>query len=273
MPRPWAAIFAAAVGLAAAPPEAGAAPAWCHVVRRGEHLTRIARQAGTTAARLRQLNAIGRDGSVRPGDVLALPVVERLAMGRLVSTARPIPARPGHRARENAGADADGLSRISTRAAIVRFVRAGLLVRVPEMTLGFKVVAVPAWRRVTRPWSRLFLDQLGTAVRALFGGRLRVTDLTRTEAVQLALGEHNANAASARGPLASTHLTGAAIDLSKIEHSDAEIAWLRVVLRRLSTQGLVDAIEEFTQPHFHVLVRRAYARYGARLRAAAAIGC
>ena len=35
----------------------------------------------------------------------------------------------------------------------------------------------------------------------------------------------------------------------------------------------IDAIEEFAQPHFHVLVRRAYASYGARLRAPAAIGC
>jgi hypothetical protein len=88
----------------------------------------------------------------------------------------------------------------------------------------------------------------------------------------MALGEWNGNAAPARGPSASTHLTGAAVDLSKVEHSDVELAWLRLVLSRLAARGIVSAIEEFVQPHFHVVVFRAYARYGARLRAPAAIG-
>jgi hypothetical protein len=132
---------------------------------------------------------------------------------------------------------------------------------------------VEGWRRVARPWTRLFLRQLGAAMSALFDARLRVTDLTRTEAVQLDLGRWNGNAAPARGPGASTHLTGAAVDLSKIEHTDVQIAWLRIVLRRLTERAVIDAIEEFAQPHFHVLVRRAYAPYGARLRASAAIGC
>jgi murein DD-endopeptidase MepM/ murein hydrolase activator NlpD len=270
--RAWAAGLAAAslVGLAV---PAEAAPAWCHVVRHGESLGRIARQAGTSAARLRQLNGLDRGALIRSGDVLALPLIAGLATGRLVSSAAAIPARRGHRARENAGADADRLSRIPSRAILARFVRAGLLVPVPPVGPGFKVVDVEGWRRVARPWTRLFLYRLGAAMNALFGGRLRVTDITRTEAVQLALGQWNANAAPARGPGASTHLTGAAVDLSKVEHTDVEIAWLRVVLRRLTERALVDAIEEFAQPHFHVLVRRAYAPYGARLRTPAAIGC
>jgi LysM repeat protein len=270
--RVWAALLAAAtvVGSAAT---AEAALAWCHVIVRGESLTRIARQAGTSVARLRQLNSLGRGAPVRPGDVLALPASARLATGQLVSSAAPIPAQRGHRGRENAEADADRLSRIPSRSVLGRFVGAGLLVRVPPAGPGFRVVDVDGWRRVARPWTRLFLRQLGAATSALFGGSLRVTDLTRTEAVQLALGKWNGNAAPARGPGASTHLTGAAVDLSKVEHTDVEIAWLRVVLRRLTERGLVDAIEEFAQPHFHVLVRRAYAPYGARLRAPAAIGC
>jgi hypothetical protein len=174
--------------------------------------------------------------------------------------------------RENARADADGLSRLRTRAALDRFVRAGLLVPLPEEARGFRVVGVPGWRRVARPWTRRFVQQLGDALYALFGSRLRVTDLARTEAVQKALGEWNGNAAPARGAVASTHLTGASVDLSKIEHSDVEIAWLRLVLGRLTARGLVSAIEEFAQPHFHVMVFRAYVRHGVRLRAPAAIG-
>jgi hypothetical protein len=198
--------------------------------------------------------------------------VERLRNGSLAPFAAPIPAGRGHLLRENARADADGLSRLRTRAALDRFVRAGLLVPVLEVTRGFRVVGVPRWRRVARPWTRLFLYQLGQAVHALFGGRLRVRDLTRTEAVQAALGAWNGNAAPARGAVASTHLTGASVDLSKVEHSDVEIAWLRLVLDRLTERGLVSAIEEFAQPHFHVMVFRAYARHGSRLRSPLALG-
>lgn len=79
-------------------------------------------------------------------------------------------------------------------------------------------------------------------------------------------------APSVRGAVASTHLTGASVDLSKVEHSDVELAWLRLVLRRLTARGLVSAIEEFAQPHFHVMVFRAYVRHGVRLRTPAAIG-
>jgi hypothetical protein len=270
--RAWATGLAAAAALLGPAPVAEAALAWCHVVGRGESLTRSARHAGTSVARLRHLNGLDR-APVRPGDILALPGGARLASRQPVAIARPIPAHWGHRARENAEANADRLSRISSRAVLGRFARAGLLVPVPPAGRGYRVVDVDEWRRVARPWTRVFVRQLGAAMDALFDARLRVTDLTRTQAVQLALGKWNGNAAPATGPAASTHLTGAAVDLSKVEHTDVEIAWLRLVLRRLTERALIDAIEEFAQPHFHVLVRRAYASYGARLRAPAAIGC
>lgn len=273
--RAWAIGLGAAAGLAVpvSPAEAAVGtPVWCHVVRRGESVATVARRAGTSLARLRKLNALDRAAPVRPGDVLVLPAVERLRRGGLGSFAAPLPASPRHLVRENTRADADGLSRLRTRASLDRFVRAGLLVQLPEEARGFRVVGVPSWRRVARPWTRRFVQQLGEALHALFGNRLRVTDLTRTEAVQEALGEWNGNAAPARGAVASTHLTGASVDLSKVEHSDVELAWLRLVLGRLTARGLVSAIEEFAQPHFHVLVFRAYARHGVQLRAPAAIG-
>jgi LysM repeat protein len=268
-------LATAAAGLSASiavEQAAAASPTWCHVVRRDESLSAIARRAGTSLTRLRELNALEGRSKVRAGDVLALPAAERLRSGRLAAFAVPIPASQGHRARENIRVDGDRLSRLRTRAALDRFVLARLLVPVPESARGFRVVGVPAWRRVARPSTRLFVFQLGEALHGLFGSRLRVTDLTRTEAVQAALAEWNGNAAPARGPLASAHLTGAAVDLSKVEHSDPEIAWLRVVLRRLSARGVVSAIEEFAHPHFHVTVFRSYARYGVRLRTPIAIG-
>jgi hypothetical protein len=273
--RAWAVSLAAGAGLAVPVSPAGAAagaPVWCHVVRPGESLAAVARRAGTSPARLHQLNHLLRGTPVRSGDVLVLPAVEHLRNGRLQSFAASIPASRGHLARDNAQASAERLSRLRTRAALDRFVRAGLLVPVPEEARGFRVVGVPRWRRVARPWARLFVQQLGEALHTLFGSRLRVTDLTRTVAVQETLGKWNGNAAPAWGAVASTHLTGAAVDLSKVEHSDIELAWLRLVLARLTARGLVSAIEEFAQPHFHVMVLRAYARHGVRLRAPVAIG-
>jgi len=273
--RAWAIGLAAAAGLTTPVPageSASGAPVWCHVVRSGESLAAVARRIGTAEARLRRLNALRRHAPVRLGDVLVLPAVDRLRRGRLTSFVAPIAARRGHLVRENVRADTERLSRLRTRASLDRFVRAGLLVPVPEKAPGFRVVGVPRWRRVARPWSRLFLHQLGDALHALYGSRLRVTDLTRTEAVQEALGRSNGNAAPARGAVRSTHLTGASVDLSKVQHSDVELRWLRLVLGRLTARGLVSAIEEFTQPHFHVMVFRAYAGYGARLRAPVAIG-
>ncbi len=273
--RAWTVGLAAAAGVAVplSPAEAAVGtPVWCHMVRRGDSVGTVARRVGTSPSRLRQLNALYRAAPVRPGDVLVLPPLERLRRGGLGSFAAPLPASRGHLVRENARADADGLSRLRTRAALERFVRARLLVPLPEEARGFRVVGVPGWRRVARPWTRRFVQQLGEAVYTLFGSRLRDTDLTRTEAVQEALGEWNGNAAPARGAGASTHLTGASVDLSKVEHSDYEIAWLRLVLGRLTARGLVSAIEEFAQPHFHVMVFRAYGRHGARLRTPGAIG-
>lgn len=271
----WMASLAAAAGLMvpiSAAEGAVGAPVWCHVVRRGESLASIARRVGTSPARLRQMNALDPGVPPRAGDVLALPAVERLRRGGLGPLAPPLPASQGHLVRENARADAEQLSRLRARAPLEEFVRAGLLVPVPAETRVFRVVGVPRWRQVARPWTRRFIQQLGEALHTLFGSRLRVTDLTRTEAVQKALGQWNGNAAPAWGAVASTHLTGASVDLSKVEHSDVEIAWLRVVLGRLTARGLLSAIEEFAQPHFHVMVFRAYLRHAARLRSSVALG-
>jgi LysM repeat protein len=274
--RTWTLGLAALCGVATSgPAQAGSlsgAPTWCVEVRRGESLAAIARRAGTSLGRIRRANALGRGDRVRPGDILALPLPTGLQSGHLRVSAPALPARPGHRMRENAAADRQRLSRLRTRTGLERFVRAGLLVPVAAEAPGFRVVGVPSWRRVARPWTRLFIARLGEAVRRLFGGRLRVTDLSRTEAVQTALLAVNGNAAPAGGPGRSSHLTGASVDLSKAEHSERELQWLRLVLRRLARRGIASPIEEFAQPHFHVMVFREFADYARRLRDPSLIG-
>ncbi|HWC05083.1 MAG TPA: DUF5715 family protein [Methylomirabilota bacterium] len=276
MIRAWIAGLAALLGLGlplGPPGRSAEAAVWCHEVRRGEALTAIARRAGTSVEQLRRQNGLRRGESVRAGDIIALPALTRLRSGRLPLDSSPLPASPGNLYRENAAANRQRLSRLRTREHLDRFVRAGLLVPVAAERRGVHASGVPAWRRVARPWTRLFLHQVGHALHDLFGGaRLRVTALTRTEAVQEALLVGNGNAAPAHGPRRSSHLTGASVDLSKVEHSVVERAWLRLVLARLADRGVVNSIEEFVQPHFHVMVFRRYADYARRLRSPLLVG-
>jgi hypothetical protein len=157
-------------------------------------------------------------------------------------------------------------------AMVDHFRRSGLLVDVPLETRTYYVEGVGTRLRVARPWTRRFIEQLAQAFHGLFDRPLRITSLTRTTARQRALLQTNSSAAPATGPVRSTHLTGAAVDISKRSFSEREVAWLRTVLARLRHRGVVHAVEEFGEPHFHVLVRRAYERYGRALTSAVLAG-
>lgn len=251
---------------------AGATPSWCHRIRPDDTLSALARRYDTTVGELRHLNALRGDALLRVGRTLTLPAFLELRRGGLVPGSAPLTAQPGYLARENAAADRQDLSRIRDRRTLRRFVRAGLLVRVPEATHTFWVAGVPDWLRVTRPWTKRFIEQLAAGLHALFDTRLKVTSLTRTADVQRALTTWNGNAAPADGRIRSSHLTGASIDLSKQPLGEREILWLRHVLRRLARQGWLYAIEELQQAHFHVFVFRRYAAYARALSSPVHIG-
>jgi LysM repeat protein len=244
------------------PPLALAADAtWCHRVRSGDTLFALARRHDTTVDRLRALNGLRREDVLRIGTVLALPALHRVAEGGVRLDARPLTAPRGNLRRENAAATRQRLSRLRDDQMLRRFVRAGYLVRLPAETRTYWIDGVPARYRVTRPWTKRFVGQLAAGFHGTFGTRLKVTGLTRTATYQRGLQLINSNAAPAEGDLASSHLTGAAVDLGTRDLSAQELAWLRHVLRHLAAQGVVLAIEEFRYPHFHVLVLREYVRY------------
>lgn len=257
-------FLAATLAVASAAAAAGAAR-WCHEVRAGETLSAIARRHGTTPSRLVALNGARTTKVIQPGQILALPTLAQLREGTLRLGTPSLRAEPGSLRAENRAAVRDRLSRLRDLDAIARFRGLGLLVPVPDETRAFYVAGVRDAQQVTRPWTLEFLSTLGQASRELFGTRLRVTSLTRTADAQRRLRLVNASAAPAEGEVFSTHLTGAAVDLSTRDLAPDELAWMRVVLDRLSRRNLVHAIEEFHQPHFHVLVRRGYADYARRL--------
>ncbi|HUP37712.1 MAG TPA: DUF5715 family protein [Candidatus Limnocylindria bacterium] len=240
-------------------------PVWCHEVRRGDTLTAIARRHGASVSELRGLNRLGRN-AIRPRTILMLPAVRDLRRGRLDLSRPPMVARQHRLRRESAAAARERLSRMRSLAMVEHFRRTGLLVEIPLKTRTYYVEGVGTGLRVARPWTRQFVEQIARAFHDLFGKPLRITSLTRTTARQRELRRTNPSAAPAAGPVQSTHLTGAAVDISKRSLSEAEIAWLRTVLARLKARGLIHAAEEFREPHFHVLVRKVYATYARALR-------
>ncbi|MFQ5898291.1 MAG: DUF5715 family protein [Candidatus Methylomirabilia bacterium] len=245
---------------------------WCHQVRRGDTLVTLARRYGTSVQKLRTLNSLSRKAILRTGAMLTLPTFMSLRQGDLRLWSQPLMATTGSLARENAEADRQNLSRMRNRRMVRRFVSAGLLARLPAATRTYRVSGVPKSLRVARPWTKQFIVQLARGMHEIFGTQLKITSLTRTVATQRSLRSWNDNAAPARGGSRSTHLTGASVDISKHPHSWREIHWLRQVLRRLARKGLLHAIEEFQQPHFHVMVFKQYRSYGRALASPILIG-
>lgn len=166
---------------------------------------------------------------------------------------------------QNERANAYHLSRMTDRAMIQRFYRAGLLLEVPDRTRTFYLDGIPAPYHYLRPWTWLFLDRLSSEYYARFGLPLRVTSLVRTVGYQLRLTHFNPNATEATGPDASSHLTGATLDISRRFMPYRAQQWMRRVLLQLERSGYLYAVEEFQEPCFHVMVFPPYRLYATRL--------
>jgi len=253
-------------------PASADAPIWCHRVQPGDTLWRIAARHDTTLARLRDLNGLDQPDVLSVGRLLRLPTLWRLQSGTLAFDGPSLPARAGDLRKENREADRQNLSRMQNLRMARRFIRAGLLVPVETATRTWWLETVPKPLRVARPWTRTFIEQLTRAFHTFFGGRLKITSLTRTIPVQRALRHRNGNAAPTRGPFRSTHLTGASVDISKRLLDENQVSWLRLVLHRLEKRRLLHATEEFQEPHFHVMVFRRYRTYARTLPSPILIG-
>ena len=162
---------------------------------------------------------------------------------------------------QNERADRDQLGRIDDDKMLQRYARLQLLSPVPVKTTGYYLHKIPTRYHYLRPWTKLFLDRLSSQFRRRFGKPLRVTSLTRSATYQNSLRRANGNAASPYGAKRSVHLTGACIDISKKNLRSRERSWMRTVLASLREKGYLFAIEEFTQPNFHVMVYRNYPKY------------
>jgi uncharacterized protein YcbK (DUF882 family) len=171
-------------------------------------------------------------------------------------------ARGRAQKRQNAAADKHDLTRIKNRDQLRKFIDAGLLVLVDDTDayvisdeLGEKD---PKHRRLykhARQYTKDFLDDLLSEAHRKFGSRYVVTSLVRTVDYQRKLCRSNGNAiCGSRGWKRSSHLTGAAVDISYVGMSKKERKWFRKELKRLQADGKIIYIREFSQACFHIMV-------------------
>jgi hypothetical protein len=171
------------------------------------------------------------------------------------------PLRGSHESlvRQNERNEAEGLKRIQDMDDLNELRSQHALVAVPVSRSLRVNTDLPEDRRYCRPWTARFLSDLGRVHYARFRRSLQVNSAVRTVKYQRHLIEINANAAPAEGDIASPHLTGATIDISKKGLSMSEIAWMRSYLLPLQNAGKIDVEEEFYQSCFHITVYKSYA--------------
>ena len=181
---------------------------------------------------------------------------------------------------QNMYADEDGLERIKDDAERERLIKQGALVpihdaflRETEATTHVRIdPRLEVKKRWVRPCTKQYLLNLAAKFYEQFQKSLQVNSAVRTVAEQKSLGRPggNGNAAPFSGPEASTHLTGATIDVAKMEDVRVrgkakrrlmpveQLNMLRNEILGHEAAGSVEATEEQYQAVFHIFVRKCY---------------
>lgn len=113
---------------------------------------------------------------------------------------------------------------------------------------------LPPGRACVIPETEAFIIALEQDFRKRFGKDFPINSAARTVEIQEALRRSNPNAAPTHGPLASTHLTGSAIDIGYKELVAAERKWIEKKLAKAKRAGLIQAVRERHQACYHVTV-------------------
>jgi len=239
----------------------------------------VSQRSSRSAAGLTQMPLRSRRGSKpsrrasqsdpdsSPADDARQPEVRQASLLRTrFSMVSPLRGTYESLVRQNQKTEADGLERIEDDNDLNDRIARQMLVPVPVSAALTMNGSLPLNRRYCRPWTAVFLRDLGRAHNAQFHHSLFVSSAVRTVAFQKQLIQVNGNAASAEGDVASPHLTGATIDIAKQGMSRNELGWMRAWLLPLQEAGKIDVEEEFQQSCFHITVYKIYAPEAAVLK-------
>ena len=163
---------------------------------------------------------------------------------------------------QNYMADHENLFRVGNRKQLLFLEKKGILVPLPQTNV---VRIDPRLRKnpeycYALPRVPIFLlDRAHEYKHELPNAAFELSSAVRDEVRQKSIRRGgNQNAADATGPKASSHLTGATIDITKRRMTKAQIEWWRTKLLDLECQGVIEATEEFRQACFHIMVFGSY---------------
>lgn len=162
---------------------------------------------------------------------------------------------------QNQVADTEHLVRIQDNRQLVALENLGTLVKLPE-TEAIRIdprLKNDAEYCYALPRVVEFLQDFGTALRGDFAqGFAQVNSAVRDAVWQKNLQRNNSNAAAVFGPKASSHLTGATIDIAKLKMPPKQVVWMRKRLFMLAKKRMIWVTEETHQSVFHVMVFGTY---------------
>lgn len=170
---------------------------------------------------------------------------------------------PEARAHENAMVDLFGFERFEDDTAMEQAIHDGRLVRVPNNRYVKWHKNLPEKYAYVLPHVRDQLLEKGMAFHKNFGKPIIVTSAVRPKTYQAELILRNKNAAPIDGPLASTHPTGATVDIGYKGLKRREVAWLRRISSQMESHDKVQATKERHQACFHVMVYPPQERFAA----------
>jgi hypothetical protein len=161
---------------------------------------------------------------------------------------------PSHEAlvAQNRLADQLGLNRFFDDSDLNGAVERGEMVPIQESQYVTIAHTLPADRRLVRPWVNDFLQDLGQKFYAQYHQPIQVNSAVRTYLVQVKLRRWNHNAAPVEGESASSHMTGATVDLQRRGLSKKQIRFLEWELLYPVATGKV--IEEEETSCFHTMI-------------------
>jgi hypothetical protein len=163
---------------------------------------------------------------------------------------------PSHESllRQNLCGDQMNLQRFQNEDEVQDAVRRGVLIALP-ITLGLHVAPnLPLSRRYALLTTVHFLLTLSEAYRLRFGKPLVIDSAVRDADTQRRLRKHNRNAAPVDGETASSHETGATVDIAKHGMNRAQLQWMRAMLSYEVVMNRVIVEEERHQACFHTMV-------------------
>jgi len=143
------------------------------------------------------------------------------------------------------------LVRIGDEKELAKMVEDGRLVALPNGNTVRIAPSLPLNRRFVLPMTRDFLVELASAYYAEFHLPLQVDSAIRSREVQRKLRKRNASAAPVDGETASSHETGATIDLSR-NMTAKQTHWLE--WRLAYYQAIGQALIEEERYCFHICV-------------------